>query len=59
MNDIFHVRTLQRLDERMVWLEPLFISFTLQRTGLGLGGAFSERNGEWRLFNPFILRKAD
>ena len=43
MNDIFHIRTLRRLDERMVWLKS-FISFTLQRTGLGLkGGIFKEK----------------
>lgn len=44
MNDIFHARTLQRLDERMVWLEPLFyfIYFAKNRT-LAEGGIFSEK----------------
>ena len=57
MNDIFHVRTSQRLGERMVWLEPLFyfICFAENRTW-ARGGAFSERNGEWRLFNLYIAK---
>lgn len=43
MNDIFHVRTLQRLDERMVWLEPLFyfIYSAKNRTWVE-GGIFKE-----------------
>jgi hypothetical protein len=35
MNDIFHVRTLQRLGERMVWLEPFLFHLLCKEQDLG------------------------
>ena len=44
MNDIFHVRTLQRLDERMVWLERLFYFIYFAKNRIWAeGGIFREK----------------
>lgn len=58
MNDIFHVRALQRLDERMVWLEPLYFIYFAKNRTWAEGGHF-QRETENGVYNPFILRKAD
>lgn len=57
MNDIFHVRTLQRLDERMVWLEPLFYLVYFARTGFGLKGSIFRKTRRMAFIQSLYIVK--